>query len=67
MRDQPNVAGGASELLQDVFGKGQEPLPRGLRRRKPSTRHAHRAGINFRGHKMREEERKIKTYGNEIN
>jgi hypothetical protein len=58
MRDQPKVADGASELLQDVFAKGQEPLPPGLWRRKPSTLHACRAGLNFRSYKMREEERR---------
>ena len=37
VRDHPKVADGASQLLQDVFGKRQEPLPLGVWGRKPSA------------------------------
>src|SRR5882672_9023082 len=33
VRDQPRVADGASELLQDIFGKEKNPSPLSLRRR----------------------------------
>ena len=49
VRDQPKVADAASELLQDVFGKRQEPLPPGVWRRQPSARHPGRTGSHFRG------------------
>ena len=52
VRAQPKVADGASELLQDVFGKEQEPQPAGLRRRKPSARRARRGGAHFRSREV---------------
>jgi len=54
VRDQPKVADAASELLQDIFGKRQEPLPLGVWRRKPSAGHPGRAGNHFRGRGVRE-------------
>ena len=47
VRDQPKVADGASELLQDVFGKDKNPSPTGVRRSQPSARRAGRAGVDF--------------------
>ena len=47
VRDQSKVADGASELLQDIFGKDKSPCR--LWRRKPSARHPGRAGNHFRG------------------
>jgi enamine deaminase RidA (YjgF/YER057c/UK114 family) len=49
VREQPKVADGPSELLQDVFRKRQEPKPTGVWRRKPSARHPGGAGIDLRG------------------
>ncbi len=49
VRDQPKVADGASELLQSVFGKEEEPLPIGLRCCKPSARHAGGTRSHLRG------------------
>ena len=47
VRDQPKVADGASELLQEVFGERQEPLPLGLRRRQPPAGHTGVTGRDF--------------------
>src|SRR5882762_4751116 len=44
VREQPKVADAASELLQDVFRKRQEPKPTSVWLRKPSARHPGRAG-----------------------
>jgi len=43
----PKVANGASDLLQDVFGTGKRPESADHRRRKPASRHAHRAQADF--------------------
>jgi enamine deaminase RidA (YjgF/YER057c/UK114 family) len=47
VRDQPKVADGASELLQDIFGKDKSPSRPGVRRSQPSARRAGRTGVNF--------------------
>ena len=47
VRDQPKIADGASELLQDVFGKDKNPCSAGLRRSQPSARRSGRAGVDF--------------------
>ena len=52
VRAQPKVADGASELLQDVFGKDKNPEPAGLRRREPSARRAGRSGAHFRSREV---------------
>jgi enamine deaminase RidA (YjgF/YER057c/UK114 family) len=54
VRDQPKVAGAASGLQQDVFGKEHERLPRGVWRRKPSARRPVELGSHFRGGGLRE-------------
>jgi enamine deaminase RidA (YjgF/YER057c/UK114 family) len=46
VRDQPEVADGASELLQDVFGKDRHPNQTGVRRSQPSARRAGRTGVD---------------------
>src|ERR1700692_474743 len=45
VREQPKIADGASELLQDVFGKDKKPT-RLVRRSKPSPRHSPRTGVD---------------------
>jgi enamine deaminase RidA (YjgF/YER057c/UK114 family) len=47
VREQPKVADGASELLQDVFGKDKNP-PTRVWRSQPSARHQRRVGNHFR-------------------
>ena len=47
VRDQPKVADGASELLQDVFGKEKNPCRLRVRRREPSVRYPGRAGSDL--------------------
>ncbi len=49
VREHPKVADGASELLQNVFRKRQEPKPTDVWRHKPSARHPGGAGIDLRG------------------
>ena len=48
VRDQPEVADVASELLQEVFGK-KRTLAAWCTGRKPSARHPGRTGSHFRG------------------
>jgi len=47
VREQPRVADGASELLQDVFGKEKNPSRLVYGGSEPSARRAGRAGIDF--------------------
>ena len=47
VRDQPKVADGASDLLQEVFGERQEPLPLGLWRSQPPAWHTGVTGRDF--------------------
>jgi enamine deaminase RidA (YjgF/YER057c/UK114 family) len=47
VRDQPKVADGASELLQDIFGKGKNPSRLVYGVAKPSAGHSGRAGIDL--------------------
>jgi len=47
VRDQPKVADAASELLPTRLRKRQEPLPPGVWRGKPPTRHPGRAGSDL--------------------
>jgi hypothetical protein len=47
VRDQPKVADGASELLQDVLGKDKNPSHSW--RRKPSAQRPRRSGNHLRG------------------
>src|SRR3989442_704479 len=44
VREHPKVADGASELLQDVFRKRQQPKPTAVWLHKPSTRNPRGAG-----------------------
>ena len=47
VREQPKVADGASELLQPVFGKDENPKPVGVRGSEPSARDASRLELGL--------------------
>jgi enamine deaminase RidA (YjgF/YER057c/UK114 family) len=61
-REHPQVARGASDLLQDVFGKDKNPSRPDFWRRQPSAQHLGRAGTHFRDRELTEAELNNATF-----